>query len=349
MKIGILTFHDGPNHGAFLQAWATYRCLEKEGHTVEIIDYKNPQHHAMEKGSGVRGFLRNPFYAYGQWCKQRVFAEARSAFQMSPHVTNQDELLQRHYDTVVIGSDVVWNYELFGYDPVFFGAVNAGRTMAFAASFGRVSWEASHPERMASDLSMLNAIAVRDENSRRIVETCSQTKPVMTLDPTLIYDFSQDLAGLESTTDSADYILVYSYFHTEVFIDSVRKYAKKEGFEVICVGYPPPLRAPRYCSRIDMGVGPLEWIQLFARSQMIATSTFHGVVFSLKSKKPFIYISNDKAHNRVSSLLELCGIEHHLNLGEEGRIHFFRPNYKQVDERLEPLIRFSFNWLIEHL
>lgn len=349
MKIGILTFHDGPNHGAFLQAWATYRTLEREGHSVEIINYKNPRHHAIEKGGGLRGFLRNPIYGYGQWQKRRVFAEERKAFRMSPYVTSNQKLCELSYDTVVVGSDVVWNYGLFGYDPSFFGAVNAKRKVAFSASFGSIPATSKHPERMGSDLDSFDAIAVRDNNSREIVVSVSCVKPVLTLDPTLIYDFSQDLVDVATSPRPGGYLVVYSYLHSAAFIDSVRSHAKNEHLEVICVGYPPPLRAPRYCASIDMCVGPFEWIQLFANSQMIATSTFHGVVFSLKSKKPFIYIANDKAHNRVSSLLELCEIKHNLVLGGEGGIHFFDPDYSLVDLGLEPMAEFSRNWLSENV
>ena len=44
MKIGILTFHDGINHGAFFQAFSTYSFLKANGYDVEIINYKNKRH-----------------------------------------------------------------------------------------------------------------------------------------------------------------------------------------------------------------------------------------------------------------------------------------------------------------
>ncbi|MBW2166434.1 MAG: polysaccharide pyruvyl transferase family protein, partial [Deltaproteobacteria bacterium] len=44
MKIGILTFHDGINHGGFFQAYSTFSLLRSWGHDVEIINYKNSTH-----------------------------------------------------------------------------------------------------------------------------------------------------------------------------------------------------------------------------------------------------------------------------------------------------------------
>src|SRR5690606_18538771 len=44
MKIGVLTFHNVPNFGAFLQAYALKRVVESFGHEVQIINLKlNPQ------------------------------------------------------------------------------------------------------------------------------------------------------------------------------------------------------------------------------------------------------------------------------------------------------------------
>lgn len=38
MKIGILTFHNIPNYGAMLQAYALWKYLEEKGHDVLFIN-----------------------------------------------------------------------------------------------------------------------------------------------------------------------------------------------------------------------------------------------------------------------------------------------------------------------
>lgn len=40
MKIGIITFHASFNYGSMLQAWALQTFLEKQGHEVKIINYR---------------------------------------------------------------------------------------------------------------------------------------------------------------------------------------------------------------------------------------------------------------------------------------------------------------------
>ena len=41
MKIGIITFHASHNYGSMLQAWALQTYLAKQGHEVEIINYRS--------------------------------------------------------------------------------------------------------------------------------------------------------------------------------------------------------------------------------------------------------------------------------------------------------------------
>ena len=46
--VGILTFHDGINHGAFFQALALQTYLNKLGLCTSLVNYKNKQHWILE-------------------------------------------------------------------------------------------------------------------------------------------------------------------------------------------------------------------------------------------------------------------------------------------------------------
>ena len=347
MKIGILTFHDGPNHGAFLQAWATYRTLAKAGHDVEIINYKNARHLQMETGRGLRRF-KNPIFEWQNWQKRRAFRRSHRDFGLGPLITDAALLRQRRFQAVVIGSDVVWNYNIFGYDPVFFGRINTERRIAFSASFGTVRTNDQHPTEMGTDLAAFDAISVRDTNSREIIRQIINREVNVTLDPALIYNYAQDLPGLVNPKTSR-VLLVYSFLQTSQAIEHARSYAKEHSLRIECIGYPPPIRAPRYCNQINMACGPFRFVEKFSSCHTILTSTFHGVVFSLKSQKPFFFVSSDKTHNRVSSLLDYCGINHELEIGMENRIHFFTPDYGTVTPILNSGGDASRKWLLEQV
>jgi len=170
----------------------------------------------------------------------------------------------------------------------------------------------------------------------------------ITLDPTLVYDFADESKGKESVEPDPT-LLVYSYRQRPVAIARATEYARARNLKIECVGYPPPVRGPRYFGRVDMSCGPFEWVERFAAADTIMTSTFHGVVFSLKFEKPFLFTSGDATYNRVSSLLDFCGIPHELELGRENETVLFEPDYSEVTPQLQAAARASKQWLLDAL
>ena len=81
MKIGILTFHDGVNHGAFFQVYGLYKSLKSLGCNVEIINYKNFRHWVAEN----RIFLitKNPFILLQNFIKIVKFRRGLQKFCMT--------------------------------------------------------------------------------------------------------------------------------------------------------------------------------------------------------------------------------------------------------------------------
>ncbi|KLU02922.1 hypothetical protein RISK_005218 [Rhodopirellula islandica] len=346
MTIGILTFHDGPNHGAFLQAWSTLQTLRSAGHDAHIINYKNPEHQQMERPFKAKS-LRNPINMFRSWQKTMAFARDQRRFNLGPQICSPSQIDEIHYNTVVIGSDVVWNYQLFGYDPVFFGRVNAKRRIAFSASAGSVTPRDQHPPEMQKDLTQFDAISVRDQNTLQIVKEVASIDATVTLDPALMYDFTIDCDVSNARTENT--LLVYSFLQSHETNQLAKDYASAHQLQIKCIGYPPPLRAKKYCDIVDMTCGPFEFIQEFSKAHTVLTSTFHGVVFSLKSGRPFLFVSSNKTHNRVASLLDTFGIAHELELDKEGAVHLFSPNYSSVTQRIRQVGKETREWLLSNL
>ena len=68
MKIGILTFHDGLNHGAFLQAFSTMTYLNTKFDHVQIINYKNKYHHRQEGWKHIFKYFQSGLLIF---CKKK--------------------------------------------------------------------------------------------------------------------------------------------------------------------------------------------------------------------------------------------------------------------------------------
>lgn len=59
-----------------------------------------------------------------------------------------------------------------------------------------------------------------------------------------------------------------------------------------------------------------EWIANIANSEYVVTDSFHGCVFSIIFRKPFVAIANrDRGLDRFLSLLKDCGLEDRLVFG----------------------------------
>lgn len=338
MKVGIFTFHEGLNHGAYLQAFATMRVLQELRHDVEIINYKNRRHWWKED---VRPWFayRRPIRFVDRFRKERAFKRDQKLFNQTRFTKNPEDVRRLEFDAIVVGSDVVWDYKVFGFDDLFFGNLPARKKIAYAPSFGCVNFGDQHPAGVAERIKSFDAISVRDENSRRIVEAITQKSPPIVLDPTLIYDFNGDEKITPRIKKLGRYILVYCYMDDADVISRVRKYADRHGMKLVSVGY-----RQFWCDMTLMDAGPMEWLGLYHQASCVVTSTFHGTIFALKYEKEFFYIKNERAHNRIESLAEICGLKEAF-FGLEDKVVLIQPDYKDVHRRLEPLVISSREWL----
>ena len=342
MKVGILTYHDGPNHGAYLQAFSLMKIIEEDGHEVEIINYKNQKHWFQERIRPVFRF-RRPIRFKDYFDKYLAFKKAHQKFNLTKKLRTSDEVNKLKYDVVYIGSDVVWNYKIFGFDDVFFGNLNSIIINSYAASFGWVNSEESLKEGLENWFRKFEDISVRDFNSQEIIRKLIGIKPAKVLDPTLIYDLTKWEKSYSFDHESNPYILMYSYVSNDNVRDRIIDFAHKKGLKIIGVGYRHLWYDESY-----MDVDPFEWLELYRNASYIGTSTFHGTIFSLKYNKNFFYFTNNKAKTRVSSLFKVCGINDDIDKSE-GDVVYLEPNYEEVNHNLEGEIRKSREWLFDSL
>jgi hypothetical protein len=342
LKIGILTFHDGPNHGAFLQVYAMY-CFVRAlvGDKVCIINYKNRQHAKEE--NWLRSFrYRNPFAIVGSIHKHFNFALSRRLLNLTKNSKDPLEVKKTRFDLVIVGSDVVWNYNLFGYDDLFFGGANAEKIISYAASFGWVKATDNHPKEVAKGLQRFSSISVRDDNSQIIIEKLLGLSVPIVLDPTFLISWREHERHSGRIRRLKPFLLIYAYRMSAFEIDATKAYAEKHGLITLAVGY-----RQKWCDKVWMDVGPFEWLALYQRARHVVTGTFHGSIFSILYQKSFSLCMNEKIEARVMPLLNLLGATDVIIQKERDieRIEFAQETVNQ----LTMLIQFSQQWLKENL
>lgn len=221
MNIGILTYYGVHNHGAVLQANALKQVLEQQGHTVSFLKFdRNYDFIEQEQAKKYKISLASVRF-YGRYLIQKGIGNI--IFNLK-----KKRVLQRYRagcfrfagrycdfsgDTVIIGSDEVFSIEI-GLNHCLFGhGMRAARILSYAASFGPTSREMieNHgcEELIASGIKKMNSVAVRDENSKRIVREIAGLEATLVCDPVILYGYEHEME--EYVPRGGKYVVVYSY------------------------------------------------------------------------------------------------------------------------------------------
>ncbi len=344
-KVGILTFHDGINHGAYLQAYSLMKTVEKLGFNVEIINYKNRHHWKSE----YRAFLirKNVIMILLNLYKILKFRKAQQKFKLNPQNLLLDSqcLYSTPYDVIIVGSDIVWNFELdhLGKDPVYFGhKLNAQRIISFAPSFGAININTEAPDYVVEGLKKFSAISVRDENSRVLTKKIFNRDPKVVLDPTFLYDFRD----VEIEPKFEKFLLVYAFRLRKTEIEQLKKFAALKKLKTIAIGY-----ENYWCDKNVIALDPFEWLGYFKKAAYVATGTFHGTIFCIKYNKNFCISNNDAINNKILAILGNLKLLNRILAEDNTANMIFNDtiNYAEVNSKLEHLVNDSVRYLKEAL
>ncbi len=341
MKIGVLTFHETINHGAFFQAYAVYLKLIELGNDVEVIHYKNSEMWLNE----YRAFIlrkQRPTMLLKNISKMYKFKADLKRLKLTRFTRDVKKIDSSYYDAIVIGSDIVWNYEweFLGRDPIYFGhGLDPGRLISYAPSFGDISPESQVPDFVVDGLKRFSGISVRDKNSAKIVKNVLGIEPQIVLDPTLICD----LVGEEKSHDICEeYLLVYAFKLRPEEIKAAICFAERNGLKTVSVSY-----SNEWCDKNIVNVGPFEWLGYFKKAKYILTSTYHGTIFSIKYRKTFAVSNNVAIANKVDTLLDVCGLRERI-IKPDAMVEPIlnrEIDYMKVKSLLDPKVEASLNYL----
>lgn len=308
MHIGILTFHDVANAGAFLQAYATMKTLVAMGHEASIIDYTNPAH----RYSHWRFPLRHPRFCLTHprvWSATRAsedaFADCQKYLHKTRRFVTRGEVGSQRFDAIVVGADIVWNYEPWarGHDPIYFGAhLNTERLIASAPSCGNLNFNRPIPEYVRNGLPRFHAIAVRDAKTADLVEQVLHQRPQLIADPT----FDLQMEELPEVCNfERDYLLVYAINNTvdAATKEEVTAFARKKGLKTVAVCY--------WHDWVDEYhvVNPFEWLGRIRCARYVFTTAFHGTVFALKLGKAFALKYSHQMESKIRPMMEALNRE----------------------------------------
>jgi hypothetical protein len=364
MRVKILSMQRVVNYGSFMQAYAMKRVLESFGNEVSFCDFKpgTPRHLGekvkkstlLERLSRLPQRLMNP----RQTMEKRQFRRDLDncfAQRVWPLLGMDTELdYDSRCDLMVIGSDEVFNYtqnHVFGYVPAFFGhGLESKSIISYAASAGYASLKDVENDGMGPELAAgfkkFDALGVRDQNTYDIVARYAERQPTYVVDPTFLYDFD---AEVPAPTHAPGFVLVYAYegrLDAPPDVKKIKEFAASKGLTVVSAGF-----YHEWCDE-HVIVTPFELLALFRQASYVITDTFHGTIFSIKNRKPFVSLLRGEHRsggnsNKLGFLLHQVGLSERINtdLSQVGA-HLETPiDYDTVHRKLAELRQSSMDFL----
>lgn len=357
MKIGIITITNGENYGNRLQNYATHTVLSSLGFDVETI--KNTT--GVYNQSWIKFRIYNIMTKIYTHIKCRNIKRLnihirRTAFnrftqkyiKQSPYTVSKDNVpknIENDYDYFVCGSDQIWNPNFYFNSSVeFLTFAKPGQRIAYCASFGVSHIQDEYIEKYRKWINGMDYLSVREDAGAKIIKDLTNRTAEVLVDPTLMLTKEQWLSVSHRPKNliNKKYILTYFLGNKSSKINSyINKIAKSNNYDVI--------NLLDINDRFSFGVGPSEFITLINECELMCTDSFHGVVFSILMKTPFIVFErNDNAvsmNSRLDTLLSLFNLKSRLyeNITNENEI--FNVDYSNIEEILNKERNKSWDYL----
>lgn len=317
MKIGLLSYHRNYNYGWNLQCYALMTVLKSMGHEVTLINkmkFSNQSCWGRLKNACARILHLNRGKSYEDVQKERGVRMApffeKYIFPRTRCIKNQKGYRKLpRFDALVVGSDQVWRKKLVNpLADYFFNFIDYPAILiSYAASFGVDYAEYSDEEmkRCGKLIERFKAVSVREASGVKLIKDVYKwsCNPVVMPDPTLLlsrHDYEK-ISG-ESTGQTSG---LFCYV-----LDMTGD--KEKAIEKISTIYS---LQPKIISLDEEKAYPSveEWLQSFRDADFVFTDSFHGCVFSLIFRKPFIAYGNAKRGiARFVSLLDSFGLRERL-------------------------------------
>lgn len=372
-KVALLTMFDVLNYGSVLQAYASQIVMERLGYGCDLINYAFPNEWHYKRGYGRSPFPRRIVGSIMRMLNIKTpgmrKVDSFNLFKKEHlHLTQRfssPDSLKKYdwgtYDTIIAGSDQVWNPRFMKGDTAFLldFAPDSIRKISFASSFACNEIGKEYHSDYNRLLSRFSSLSVRDRNGVEVMRSLGIERDAkIMLDPTLLVgkeDWLEKLDIPASGNKEKDYILVYmldyAFNPTPYIYDVARELQKKYQCGIVFIGNIKEEDVKGFKDHSianESNIG--DFVSLFANARGVVTSSFHGTAFAVNFGKPLIAIVPDNGDDRQSSLLKKLGIER-CSLKVNSKVLSPVPEYDVADvtHKLAEIRRDNLEWLSKAL
>lgn len=352
-KVGIITFIEGTNFGACLQAHATQIVLEKIGCEALLIYYgfiDDYKYFPFGKGN-IKTFIANLMYYRLRKSQHLAFNEFRKKMKIYPqklYSIRDFKNIVEYFDVFFIGSDQVWN----SYLPIDlritlleFVSSSDRMKVSYASSFGENDVPENLTLRYREALSEFKQLSVREKVGQNFLREKLGLNCELHIDPSMLLSARDWEPFLEPIEVQNEFLLLYDMQHDKNILNFAKEIANKENLIIYALSRVNILDKQ---VRMLYNVSPGKFLTLIKEAKVVVTDSFHGTVFSIIFHKQFFsYVNelNGKVKSkRIINLLETFNIEDRIiNKYQHKKISLI--NYYSIESLLEFQRERSFEYL----
>lgn len=312
MKIGIVTIDDDNNYGNRLQNYALEQFLKKNEFAVNTIRVKN-------KKFDLKRLIKIIINYKKQWLvekRMKQFIKFNKHINIL-HVNSLNESKINDFDYIVVGSDQVWNPKFNRLTKKeLLTDIDPKKRISYAASFGISELPKEYHAKAKYELSKFNAISVREDKGKEIVEKLTKRKDIQVLiDPTMLLTASEWEKVIKQPKEIKEKKYILNYFLGELTQDrknEIKRIAKENNCEIINILD----KNDKYFIS-----GPSEFLYLEKNAFLICTDSFHACVFAVIFNRPFVVFNREdkciaNMNSRMETLLDKLELKNRMYSGK---------------------------------
>lgn len=367
-KIGLITLYEADNYGTCLQAFALQTAIETLGYQCDIINHMCKNSKNSFKGRAKRDKVKQilsgknmaeiiDLLARKQFINKRKAAFSRfrkESLHITDNVYDTEHKLKEisdKYAAFICGSDMIWSEEDAPYFYVFFLQFTEGnKRIAYAPSIGQAVLTEKQRNVYGALIENFTSLSCREASAVSCIQSLTNKPVAFVLDPTLLLCKNQWINLLNIKKSKESCILCYSFRKNRRELEKLLK--QIEHMTSLKTRW-IPATYKEYLKEFKNGVyGPKEFAELFNQASFVVTDSYHGLLFSLIFKKPFIVLHRGsdeywvKYEERMEAMLKTLHLkDRYIYVNTLFTRELLHLDYEPVTAKLNVLRESSWNYL----
>lgn len=350
-KIGIVSYNiygNFTNYGSALQSWALQQTIKFLGYQPVLVDYcpdvlrdmdpLNPYKNMWDKDEESKKMceltmpaIRNNYYKFNDFYTNRFYRTQEKYVSANFN----DVVKNENLTGFVCGSDTIFCMDEFGFDDGYYANYECMQkhSVAYAASFGDSILSDDNCEILNNRLKNFLSIGLRENMMIPYVKSQVNVPVERVVDPTLLHTSEEyDDIAVDKRLEKDKYLLYYSRRYSPLMEEYVEDMARKNGWKIVEISL--RVTNAEKGHRMFYEAGVEEFLSLVKYAEYVVTNSFHGIIFAVQYKKPFVVFSREQCNIKINEILELFGLKDRMLVtGKEKFNHNI--DYDTVHKRIE--------------